>query len=300
MKTKDFCDVVRHSTIAQERLREIECFVSSAAALTEKYHPGPQKISRMDFYVDFVRNFCEGKDVTVLGVTIPRSDAEVMMAAKEFEGELLAGFSRMITGLTNKASRKYGIPADDMFGEAYKAFLNAFVNYNGTTRFSTYLYTCVRRHFSKVCGEGSMVRIPREVRRLTMRVVDRMQKERVSFDDAVSTEGLPREKVQSLVAAMAKVNSASELKIKESDMVLSVDKKRISGVLEAVESVKLGRLEKAVVKGFLEAPTGSLGLSKGCEGMINPNTGRPYTRASISAAWKQARKKLAKALKDVA
>jgi DNA-directed RNA polymerase specialized sigma subunit len=206
----------------------------------------------------------------------------------------------MITGLTNKASRRFKVPADDMFGEAYKAFLKAFVHYNGTTRFSTFLYISVQRHISKACSEGPVVRIPRELRRLTMRVVDRMQGGQVSFDDAVGTEGLPRAKVKSLVASMAKVNSASELKIKESDMASVVDKRRLSGVMEAVESVKLGRLEKAVVKGFLEAPTGLMGLSKGCEGMINPNTGRPYSRAAISAAWKKAREKLANALKDVA
>lgn len=300
MKTRGFCDVVRHSSIEGERLKEIERTVAAAAEVTERYHAKCPDKSRMDFYVEFVRNFREKEPAEAFGVSIPSEDAEVMIASKECEEELLAGFSRMITGLTNKTSKRYGVAEEDLFGEAYKAFLNALIHYNGKTRFSTFLQTCVQRHIVRSCGLGQMVRIPSEIRKLTMRVVDRMRQDRVSFDDAVVTEGLPREKARSVVAAMTKVHNTTDLEIKESEMALCNDRRRVTGVMEVVAKVNLGALEKAVLNGFLGSPTGSLGLSKGCEGMINPDTGRPYSRAAISSAWKQARKKLANALKDVA
>ena len=103
-----------------------------------------------------------------------------------------------------------------------------------------------------------------------------------------------------VVAAMSKVKTASELDIRESDMVGCEDSRVPSGVMEALSTVKLGNLEKAALKGFLESPSGIMGLSKGCSGMINPNTGRPYSRAAISSAWRQAKKKIAVALKNVA
>lgn len=300
MKTKGFCDVVKHSSIDGVRLKEIEGIVAAAAAVTERHHARCHGRSKMDFYVEFVRNFRESAKVAVFGVLVPRKDAEAMMAAKECEAELLAGFSRMISGLASKASKRFCVPEEDLFGEAYKAFLNALIHYNGKTRFSTFLHICVQRHIVSSCRQGHMVRVPSEIRRLTMRVVDRMCRERASFDSAVETEGLSRKKTMCVVAAMSKVNYASDMDMKESEMASLNDRRIPPGIMEAAARVNLGALERAVLKGFLESPSGSKGLSKGCRGMINPHTGRPYSRAAISSAWKQARRKLASALKEVA
>lgn len=300
MKIKGFCDLVCHSSIESERLKEIERTVAAAAAVTERHHAGCPDRPRIDFFVEVVRNFREGQPVNAFGVCVPREDAAAMVAAKDCEGELLAGFSRMITGLTNKLSKKFGVSEEDLFGESYKAFLNAMIHYNGKTRFSTFLQICVRRQIVRSCQQGQMIRVPAEIRRLTMRVVDRMNGDGVSFDDAIGAEGVSREKATSVVAAMAKVSRASDLEINESEMASSNDRRLVSGVMDAVSRVNLGPLEKAVLNGFLDSPTGSLGLSKGCRGMVNPETGRPYSRAAISSAWKQARKKLAVVLKEVA
>lgn len=133
-----------------------------------------------------------------------------------------------------------------------------------------------------------------------MRVLERMEGHGVSFDEAVESEGVAQEKVRSVVAAMSRVCSATELDIRESDMAVSEDRPVPKGVMKAIEGVKLTELERAALRGFLDSPTGEMGLSKGCADMVNPDTGRPYSRAAVSSAWKQARKKLAVALKEVA
>ena len=300
MKAPKFCDIVPHSPMDPERLVEVEAAVGAAGRLTEKYHSKCSKVSKMDFFVEFVREFREGEDVEIRGVLISSEDAGVMMEAKELEGDLLASFSHMITNITRKVAKKHHVSEDDLFGAAYKSFLNTMIHYNGETRFSTFLYYYMYSNLVKSCERGGSIRIPAQIRKLTMRVVGRMQCDRASFDDAVGSEGLSREKVMLVVAAMSKVKTASELDIRESDMVGCEDSRVPSGVMEALSTVKLGNLEKAALKGFLESPSGIMGLSKGCSGMINPNTGRPYSRAAISSAWRQAKKKIAVALKNVA
>jgi DNA-directed RNA polymerase specialized sigma24 family protein len=252
------------------------------------------------FFGEFVRAYDPGVDLKVSGAHIPASDAEKMIRLKEVECELLAGFSKMIQKLVWRASIEFGVEADDLFGEAFAAFLDAAVHYDGRSRFSTLLYICVRRHLLRACSNRDGRRIPADIRRLTMRVVDRMNRDRVTFDEAVDSEGVSSKKLERVVASMTRVCTASELDIRESEMASCSDRVSVSGVKKAIDSVKLTRLERAVLEGFMGCEAGKMGLSSSCADLVNPSTGRPYSRAALSAAWKQARKKLCFALKDVA
>lgn len=299
-----FVEAFPNAPMEDDRLKEVEDSLAAAGRLTARYHRLSGLASRTEFFAEFVRDYENGKQSKFAGVTIPHQDARIMFVAKQLETEVIAGFSAMMDGLVSRAAHRFGRDYDDLVGEAFRSFFDALVHYTGGVRFSTFLHVCIRRHLSRVCSTDRAIRVPRQTRKITMRVVDRMHRDGVSFDEAVESEGVPQKKVGVVVAAMSKVCSATDLDIRESDMAASQDSPRDNGeavrVMRAIETAGLGRLERAVLKGFMDAPSGSLGLSKGCAGLTNPDTGRPYSRTAISHAWKQVRKKIAVALREVA
>lgn len=297
---KMFCDLVPPVLIPDERMREIESELAAAGRLTLRYHSSCSGKSRPNFFAEFARQYKDGEDASVFGVFVPAADAKSMFRAKELEQELLAGFSRMIDLIVRVVSSRFNKDSEELAGEAFWGFFQALVHYNGESKFSTFLQICLQRHLSRFCSDETAIKIPQEVRRTTMRLVDKMARDGLSFDEVVESEGLTQEKTRGVVAAMTRVRSATDLDIRESEMASSEDRPVPRGVMKIVEEVKLTRLERAVLQGFLDAPTGELGLSKGCAEMLNPETGRPYSRTAISLAWKQARKKISVALKDVA
>jgi len=298
--TASFCELVPHRPISAPRMCELEAILSNAGRLAAQHQSGSGMSGVSDFFAEFLRAYSEGAEVCVGHARIPPKDAATMIQIKEVESEVLAGFSRLISSLARRASKSFGVDLEDLHGEAFVAFFGALVHYSGESKLSTFLHVCIRRHFMRSCSNRSGLNIPQQIRMLTMRVVDRMGREGVSFDQAVESEGMSQRNTKKVVAAMSRVRSASELDIKESEMASSVDRPSFDGVRKVIDSVKLGNLERAVLEGFLDAPTGEMGLSKGCAGMINPETGRPYSRAALSEAWKRARQKLSVVLKEVA
>jgi hypothetical protein len=295
-----FCDLVPHKAIKSDRMRFLEAEMTLAASKVSEYHKMSNAKTASDFYCDFVRFFVCDADFSVCGVTVSAEDASVMIKTKDLESEVMAGFSRLIQKLVRRSACALGIEPEELFGEAFRSFQKAMLYYNGEAKFVTFLHICLQRHLSKVMAKDSVVRVPDEVRKLTMRVVDRMANDRVSFDSAVQSEGLSQEKSKRVVSAMSKVCNSSDLGISESRLACVTDRPSYAGVRKVIQSANLGRLERAVVEGFMNSPTGDLGLSEGCRGLINPDTGKPYSRAALSSAWKKAREKLRPFLRDVA
>lgn len=300
MSREKFCDLFPPARATEARLREMESEIAEAGRLTEFHHSRSGLGSRTDFYADFVRAYVEGSATHFAGVSIPTEEARKMMRAKDLEDEILASFSPMISGLVGKISAKFGSDPDDLLGEAFRGFFRALVYYTGGSTFSTFLHICVERHLRRSCVCGAHIRVPDEIRRITMRVVDRMGHGGETFDEAMESEGVPRKKVPCVVAAMSRVATATDLDVRESDMATCRDGIPATRVMKAVESAGLGKLERAVLQSFMDAPATRMGLSEGCKDLINPDTGRPYSRAAISSAWREARKKLARVLGDVA
>lgn len=300
MKPNKFCDIVPHHALPSERLGAIEGVLAGASALVRRHRSASGIPSSVDFFAELMRKYRKGSAVQVGNVTVPPEEAAEIMEVKEVEGELLAGFSRLINKATLRCGRAYGRPPEELQADAYEAFFRAMVNYSGETRFSTYLWHCLNRNLCRVCLDKGELKVPRDVRRIAMRVVESMHKDGVTFDEAVESVGLSEKQRPKVVASMSRVCSATELEVRESDMATSRDSESFGWVSKAVEDAGLGHLERAVLKGFMEAPAGVMGLSEGCRDLINPDTGRPYSRAALSSAWRQARKKIARAMGEVA
>lgn len=294
------CDVIPYTPIPADRMRQIESSLTAASGLVAFHAEACGYRSKLDFFADFMSHYRVGREVSLSNHVIPAAQSSIMMKAKDLESELLAGFSRMIQKAVNLCSRAYGRDQSELQADAYESFFRAVINYSGGASFSTYLWHSLTRNLSRACLDRGELKVPRDVRKIAMRVVEAMTTKKATFDEAVDSMGITEECRKKVVAAMSKVSSATELDIRQSDMVSCQDAESLDWVMKAVERADLGFLERAVLKGFLEAPSGVMGLTEGCRDMINPDTGRPYSRYALSAAWKRARHKIARAIEEAA
>ena len=61
--------------------------------------------------------------------------------------------------------------------------------------------------------------------------------------------------------------------------------------LDSLDSIEMSQLEKAVLDGFLQSSKG-MGLNSISKNIINPKTGKPFTRMAASLAWKRVKEKI--------
>lgn len=293
MSDHSFCKVVAPSDLGHERLREIESTLASCAGVVGDHLADSGFKSRMEFFKELMRRHRPGCGCLVGSAEVSSSNADLMMRLKEVESDLLSHFSMMIERVVRRCARVHSRDSDGLHADAYEGFFRAMLNYDGSVRFSTFLHACLVRHLARACSGDSCVRVPDRIRRLSMRVVGRMGRGE-SFDSAV--EGMDEASVQRVVASMGRVRTATDMEVEESDLVAVEDRESLEWVSRALEGVEFTVLERAALKGFMESPSGVMGLSEGMEGLVNPATGRPYSRAAVSAAWRQARKKIARVL----
>lgn len=293
MTDRSFCDVVPPSDMGDSRLREVESLLARCSGVLGGYLEDSGLGSRPKFFMELMRKHRPGSGCLVGSAEVSAEDASQMMMVKEAEGELLGHFSKMTQQVVARRARAHGKDGDALHADAYEAFFTAMLNYDGSVRFSTYLQTCLSHNINRACMKDSFVRVPAEVRRLSMRVVGRMG-EGATFDEAV--EGLDEDAVRGVVASMRRVQTATDLEVNESEMAVVEDRESVEWVGRALEGVNFTRLERAALQGFMDAPCGVMGLSSALKGLINPDTGKEYSRAAISAAWAQARKKIRRAL----
>lgn len=300
MARSGFCDLVPPCFIPADRMRQIEKALAASSRLVGQYKMSSGLCDSIAFFAAFMKAYREGANVFVGEALIPAEHASVMIGVKDIESELLSGFSLMIQKATVSCGRSYGRDPEDLQAEAYQAFFRAMINYSGETMFSTYLWYSLTRNLSRACLDKGELKVPRDVRKIAMRVVNAMNAHSMTFDDAVAAEGVPDGCVSKVVSAMSRVHSTTELEIRPSDLATCEDSESFGWVSNAVEVAGLGRLERAVLAAFMSSPSHSLGLTEGCRDMINPDTGKPYSRAALSAAWKQAKKKIARAMEAAA
>jgi DNA-directed RNA polymerase specialized sigma24 family protein len=293
MENTGFCDLVSPAYVGEDRLLEIESSLAACTAVVSGYHEESGIRYRLNFYREFLHAHRDGHSCVVGEAKITAKDARTMMTPKEVEGELLGQFSKMIKSVTCRIASRHGMDGGDLTAEAYEAFFRAMLNYTGRTRFSTFLQNCLERNLSNGRARDSLVRVPREVRRLSMRVVGLMDSGS-TFDEACS--GLSEEETKGVVASMRRVQGAGDLQMDESELAAVEDGEKLGWVNTALQGVQFTRLEREALKGFMESPAGVMGLSSNLKDLVNPDTGRPYSRAAVSAAWAQARKKIRLAL----
>lgn len=295
-----FCDLVPPSDVQPERLVEMERALSEAGRCVRMHLPSSGARSAAELFSWLTRSYRRGSAIEAGATTVSAEDAAKVAAVKDMEAELLSAFSRAVENCVLRCCRRYGRRPDELDGAAYECFLNAMVNYDGSSRFSTFLFICLNRGLARFCVGQNELGVPVEVSKLVSRVTAAMSEGGCTFDDAVARLGVDRGTASKVCAAMRTVRNATDLNIDESGMASVRPREEALWVSEAVKRAKLGTLERAALDAFLQSPKGVQGLSEGCRYLLNPDTGRPYSRAAVSSAFRRAKDKVARVLGEAA
>lgn len=296
---KNFADCFKPVQMSPDRLSEVEGVLSESSRLIKEHIESSGFKKRADFFAALLATK-SGKCRRVGSAVVEESVALRILAVKEVEVELLGHFSLMIQKAIYKHSLKFGRDPSDFQSVAYEIFVNVMLNFDGRCQFSTYLYHSLGRSLKRSIPNERLIRVPSQVRKLSMRIFESMNSKGLTFDEAVECVGAKKKDISRVVAGMSPVKYAADMEMDDSEMAFTNDSENTSWIMDVVDRAGLGKLEREAVRILMNSPAGSMGFAKGCRSLINPSTGRPYSSSAMSAAWKQAKKKIAMAMGEAA
>jgi DNA-directed RNA polymerase specialized sigma subunit len=306
---KSFQTSVSHLSISEERKAELEATLREGNVLLKHYHEkmkeslGLSKHNRTPFLNEIAKNYCQGKDVVVFGITIPADDAKKIYLVKKTEGEIICAHSNLINKIANKwfsINNDIALSLEDLKSEAYDAALDAVSHFIKEVKFSTFLHHCVRRRLSRVCRKtNGLSDLSTETAKLKTEYSVLATEEGATFDNIVEKMRISGKEIHTLQSVLTRVQNMTSLDKEDKDRMVivddSVEPEPENNILELVKTIDFSPLEKAVLEGVLNSPNTKLGIGSATKDLINPETNKPYSRMAFSLAWKRIKKKIADA-----
>lgn len=304
--------MIPYKRLSEDRKKYLDDIMRVGNLILKKYHQkfknnlSIPKYSRIKF-LNLIFKECENKsqDISVQGVFIPKEDVQKILNVKNVEWEILCAYSAAIQKLSNKhRPSDSSMSQDDIMSEAVKSAIIAIYHFTEeNVKFITFLQHCVKRHLTYKIGFLS---------RLSKRAYDLLFKYEkaknelngpLNFENIVEYMDLSEKEIQILKKALSKTNNFSELEINEKTFLspekISNQEDKIQ-IKEIISKLELSPLEKAVLSGFLFSKNNgktSMGLGTFAKNIINPSTGRPYSRQSLSLAWNRIKEKISNSYK---
>lgn len=265
--------------------------------------------------------------VFVANITIEKEDVEKIVFAKSLEGEVISSFSRMFYKIASKWTRINNdvcLSVEDLESEAIQAALVAMYGYTDTDyAISTYLYKCVSNKIRNVCNStnqlsnlgSNAISIKRKYEEAKAKFEGNK-----NFDEIVQSLDLTEKEMKILKSTFSKVLNCSDLSGEDKVNPLDYTSigKKFSGICGEVEyscvsngnnftirniesndkSISLNleeftELEKIVLEGFMTS-NNNLGIGSLAKKLVNPKTGKPYSRMAITYAWRRVKDKIKK------
>lgn len=284
--------VLPYQPLSEERKSELEAILRSSNSLLKEYHEKIGGMRRAELLAEIIRGRRLFK-----GVVVSEKDANHILRTKKVEMEVLCGFSRMIDKVAKKWAISCEMSSEDVSSESIAAALLAVVHYNKETKFSTFLVSCVRNHLSRVFNESSGVSYDSLKLKWEYDVLKR--REGATFDEVVGEMKITERQAENLRFALVSVKN--EASLGEDEVFQPADKTEMpsdeaESVRKIIGSLKLSRLERAMLDAVMHSPLGKLELSKTRKNLVNPDLNKPYSRAALSAAWLTVKKKISDAL----
>lgn len=300
--------VIPYRPLSERRKVELEAILRESNSLLRDYAKLIPKIRRTKILAGLARGV-----VVFAGVSIPPEHADLILRTKKVEMEVLGGYSRLIKKILGRWPRENNaISEEDLASEAIAASLVAVAHFTKENiRFGTFLGKCLSYHLSRVFDKSTgassnAMKLRRRYERLRNR-------EGATFDEIVHEMKISDRQVRMLQASLAwtfrhsdmKCDTTSEHSPKDLEAVDPADltpmpSEESETLRSKLKLMDLSNLEKIVLEAVMSSPNGTLGFAKHCKNAINPSTGRPYTRAALSWAWKNLKRKIGESFPEAA
>jgi hypothetical protein len=217
---------------------------------------------------------------------------------KDIEWEILCGYSAAIKKVCNKhRPSDASMSQDDIYSEAIKSAITSIYHFTKEdVKFITFLIHCVNRHLTYKIG--SLSRLSKRAYDLILNY-EKIKNElngSCNFEYVVEQMDLSDKEINILKNVLSKTYSFSDLDINESNILskTNVDYDQFQ-IKEIISKLELNSLERAVLSGFLFSKSNgktSLGIGAFAKNIINPVTGKPYSRQALTLIWKKIKNKI--------
>ena len=318
--------LIPHVEITDLRKRELQVLVANSNVIFKKYYKqvvvnkgsrgfvtiSNKRLNRINFFNEIVSSYRKNpkSDVCLYGIVIPNSDASSIVRVESFREEILGSMSKMFAKIANKKLRNTkdrAISFEDLESEALKCAISSICSYaNSAVCFTTYFYHCVNRHINNYCNRSNpMSKLSKKAIGLKKRFAEakREFQDCSNLDEIIAKMDLKEKDISILKAALNCNSSVDEKSIAEKvccdisgsktysikNNILIESLEDVS--LDSLDSIEMSQLEKAVLDGFLQSSKG-MGLNSISKNIINPKTGKPFTRMAASLAWKRVKEKI--------
>jgi hypothetical protein len=206
---------------------------------------------------------------------------------------------------------------EDLENECFIASSRALVSYtNNEICFTTYFYTCISRHIQRLISSKKTTAGSLKLKKTYLEIKNNLG-ENSTFDEIVERMKLSENKKRKLIKELysdSEISLSGDMFSKyyldvdgnksffssgtrngDSFIVRSIENDEISyGDMKiSFENIKLTKLEKEIINGVKKSSK-KLGINHFAKNVINPRTGKPYSRMAISLAWKRIKTKMAK------
>lgn len=305
--------MIPYKKLSEDYKKHLDETMRQGNIVLKKYHqeskknfsiPKYNRIKFLNLILKECNNACE--DIVVGGVFIPKEDIAKILSVKNIEWEVLCGYSAAIQKVSNRhRPSDSSMSQEDIFSEAVRSAISAIYHFTEQNiKFITFLQHCVNRHLTfKI---GSLSNLSRRACKLLFKYEKTKSKLNgpYNFENIVKLMDLSDKETKILKSALSKTSNFSDLEIDELNLIVKskqdlefCDKIHVE---EMLSNLDLSSLEKAVLNGFLQSKYNSktsLGLGTFAKNIINPSTGRPYTRQALSLAWNRIKEKISNSYK---
>jgi len=308
--------------IDKEKLKETQRIVAESNILLDFYYSkittlkgrqgyrtkqGDKNLTRAKYLAEIYSEYknCCDSDVCLHGLVLPNHDVKKIVRTKELEFEIiqsLSGLIHQIVSKKKKIAKDLMLSEEDLEGECYKSIISALCSYKNLENcFSTYLHHCISKHINNLCNKTNhMSKLSRdavELRRKYNQIKNGLL-HNANFEEVVSLMNISEKETQLLKSSLfcktvhfSEQDSIENIEIK----TISVENNTDEGSYSLADMDKIRSeftdLENAVLDGFISS-SGKMGISSISKNIINPKTGKPYTRMAASLAWKKIKNKI--------
>jgi hypothetical protein len=306
-------------TLSKERMQVVQQTLAQSNILLNEYHKKitsrkgrkghrthqGKKLTKAKYLSEI---FCEYNknphaDVCLHGLVLPNSDVCKIIQTKQLESEViesLVGLVCSIVSKKQKLAKDLILSKEDLESECFGVILENLCKYmNSTNCLSTYIYKCMCRRIYNLCNKTN------SLSKLSAKSIDLKRKyletknsllRSSNFEEIVEIMKISQKEIGILQSTLvAKTTHFSETDKIENYEIKNTQEKNNTKLeslnLVDFELIELSDLEKAVLEGYVQSKS-KKGISSISKNLINPKTGKPYTRMAASIAWKRVQKKL--------
>lgn len=263
---------------------------------------GNEKINKPKFVaklLKFRKN--SNQDFEFNRVTIPCSDIDKILISKSLEEFVILKYNNM----ANSFSFKYKSSVysqEDLYSESILVIINCIYNYTKTdVTLTTYIYNSIKNKIQNIIRKTNplsnysmgCVKLYENYERFVNQ--QKNLNKPCDFDTIVNLMELSSKEIKTLTS-MIVCNTAefsSELEVSCKVNKVEYEEEDFNLVRDC-EFSDLSELEKAVLEGYLNNTSKSLGINSVAKNLINPRTKKPYSRMAITYAWRRIKDKIKK------